>query len=583
MVPDVATFAVDDGFAYAVPSDLHVELGSIVRVPLGGRRVRGWVVATGEADRPGLREVLAVSGDHPVLNRGLLDVVRWAAVHYVAPLAAVIAKTTPPNLPKGRPGALQALPGALPPPELESVADTAAAGRRTGAHAWVGGSGWADRIAGVSAPVLSAGRSILVVAASMIEAEALAADLTGRLGRRVHLSGPERSARQNTTAWVAMQQPGRLLVATREGAFWPIAGLAAAFVVEDGRRGLKDKATPTTHARDVLWRRSGVERFSLVLCGPVPTAEVVGRGATVVATGPRPWGLIEVVDRTGDPPGRGVIAERTRAALHAVVRAGGRAFVFTERRARAMRCVACRRLRVCGVCGARTDRDAVCQRCSTVLGECAGCGGARFEPLGAPVDRVVAEISRFLGPRAVGESGSGAAVVVGTERDLPGLGKVDLSVIVDADGLLRAPHFRAVEDGMRLMARVMAAAGPGRGRRGIVQTADPAHRAIAALRRGDPMPLVRAEIDSRASLGFPPHGELIVIEAQDPPADADGRIRSALGDRAAVLGPAERRDRLRWLIQGSDLRPARLALRPLVQDWRDAGARVRVDVDPIDL
>jgi primosomal protein N' (replication factor Y) len=196
---------------------------------------------------------------------------------------------------------------------------------------------------------------------------------------------------------------------------------------------------------------------------------------------------------------------------------------------------------------------------------------------------VIAEAEGFLGRELVGEAGSGRAVEVGTERDLPHLGALDLSVIVDADGLVRAPNYRAVEDGLRIMARVAAAAGTGRGRRAIVQTADAGHPAVEALRRADPVGLLRREIESRSVLGFPPHGELLVVEVQDPPEGADGAMRKAVGERATVMGPAERSGRTRWLIQGTDLRPARLALRGLVQDWRDAGARVRVDADPIDL
>jgi primosomal protein N' len=199
------------------------------------------------------------------------------------------------------------------------------------------------------------------------------------------------------------------------------------------------------------------------------------------------------------------------------------------------------------------------------------------------VGRLVAEAGGFLGREAVGEAGSGRPVVVGTERDLSGLGRVDLGVVVDADGLLRAPHYRAVEDGLRLMARVAAAAGPGRGRRALVQTADPGHPALAALRRGDPLPLLEGEALSRAAVGFPPAGEIIVIEAAGAPEGADAVLREAVGGRAEVHGPADRGGRVRWLLQGRDLQGPRLMLRGLVQEWREAGARVRVDADPIDL
>jgi len=588
VVPDLATFAVDDGFAYLVPDDVDVEVGAIVRVPLGGRRVRGWVTALGEEPRRELRPLLGRSGDLPVFGPRLLQVLRWAAVHYVAPLATVLQKAGPPNLPRRNgPGeALRPLgPGGSSP--LPRVSGNAASGTRGRAVVWSGPGPWADPIASVAAPALAVGRSALVVAPSVVEAERLAAGLGRALGEeRVVVASSWVDAATATAAWVAAAtRGGHVVVGTREAAFWPVSGLAAAFVVGDGRRALKDKATPTTHARDVVWQRSRVERFEAVVCGLVPSGEALARGPEVVIAA-RPWGLVEVVDRTEDPPGgRGVLAERTRAALRAVIRSGGRAFLFAHRRAPALRCVRCRALRLCPSCGAQPGRDETCPRCGAVLGLCTSCRGSRFEPLGADVARVVREAAGVLGAGMVAAAGAaGARVAVGSERDLPALQPVDLGVIVDADGLLRAPTYRAAEDGLRLMGRVAAAAGRGGGRRAIVQTADPGHPAIQALRRADPVAFVRADVAERAALGFPPAGgEMLVLEVGDPPDGTDALVRAALGGRADVHGPASHRGTTRWLVQAGDLRPAKIALRQVVQELRDRGGRVRVDADPTDL
>ena len=45
VVPDIASFAVDDGFTYRVPENLAVTVGSRVRIRVGGRRMRGFVTA----------------------------------------------------------------------------------------------------------------------------------------------------------------------------------------------------------------------------------------------------------------------------------------------------------------------------------------------------------------------------------------------------------------------------------------------------------------------------------------------------------------------------------------------------------
>ena len=104
VVPDLPTFAVDDGFTYRVPTGMDLEVGSVVRIPLGGRRVRGFVVGL-RAERPGtrsprLKDVAGRSGDRPVFDEQMLETLRWAAVHYVGPMATVLGRSAPPNVPR---------------------------------------------------------------------------------------------------------------------------------------------------------------------------------------------------------------------------------------------------------------------------------------------------------------------------------------------------------------------------------------------------------------------------------------------------------------------------------------------------
>jgi primosomal protein N' (replication factor Y) len=194
----------------------------------------------------------------------------------------------------------------------------------------------------------------------------------------------------------------------------------------------------------------------------------------------------------------------------------------------------------------------------------------------------MAEVARIVGHDAVGEAGSTRPVVVGTERDLPGL-SVDLTVVVDADGPLLAPNYRAGEDALRVLGRAVAAAGTGRGRRAVVQTADPGHPVIAALVAGDPIDFVRSDASHRSAAGFPPGGEIVVVEASGLQSGSERELAEEIGRRAEVHGPAPSGEGLRWLLQGRDLASARTVLRGVVGRWREGGARVRVDADPIEL
>jgi primosomal protein N' (replication factor Y) len=591
VVPELATFAVDDGFSYAVPDALTgVEIGSIVRVPLGGRKVRGYVVdiRTGaRPDRP-LKEIVGVSGDLSGFDARHLETLRWAALHYVAPVAALLPRSTPPNLPRlsrsaaekkeGR--SLEALPSS-PRPEATTAAAT---GRRIRPQYLVRSRTDAETVAGLVGGVIEAGKSAMVVVPTVAEAESLAGGLSAFFGDRVSLATSSLPARRVTATWVrARVDPGTLTVGTREVAFWPIRDLGIALVVEEGRRGMKATQTPTLHVREILRRRAAIERFQLAFAGPVPTTETLAAGFDIHEEAGRVWPLVEVVDRSDEAPGSGLIGERVRRALSMVARKGGSAFVLVHRRgyAPAFRCISCREIRRCTVCGAAADRGDVCRRCGASHGACAECGGGRFEPLGAGVGRIVDDLRRTLGD-SVGPVGeSDRSVLVGTERDLPTAQQVDVAAAVDIDGVMLAPHYRASEDALRLVARLAGKVRPGSGNRCMVQTGMPDHEVIAALRSGHPMPFLRSELGHREGDGFPPMGELVAIDVREVPDGADAALRETVG--AGVHGPAATPEGMRWLLQGSDLREAKIRLRGLVQRWRDAGARVRVDVDPIDL
>ena len=88
VAPDLT--AVERVFDYVVPDALAalVRVGTIVRVPLHGRRVRGWVVADGvtsETTEDRLLEVLAVASDGPPPD--VVDLAGWIAWRWSGPVS----------------------------------------------------------------------------------------------------------------------------------------------------------------------------------------------------------------------------------------------------------------------------------------------------------------------------------------------------------------------------------------------------------------------------------------------------------------------------------------------------------------
>lgn len=89
--------------AYRVPEPLQplAKVGVRVRVPAGKRRVVGWLVGFRDAAPAGveLRDVEAVLDLEPVLTGDLLELARFVADYYIAPLGEVLRSMLPADLP----------------------------------------------------------------------------------------------------------------------------------------------------------------------------------------------------------------------------------------------------------------------------------------------------------------------------------------------------------------------------------------------------------------------------------------------------------------------------------------------------
>ncbi|HEX5095145.1 MAG TPA: primosomal protein N', partial [Acidimicrobiia bacterium] len=93
VVPDVTALARE--FDYLVPEEFaaRVRVGTIVRVPLHGRKVRGWVVEDDVAPRDGLLPLAAVVSDGPPAD--VVALTDWIAWRWAGPRVAVLRSASP--------------------------------------------------------------------------------------------------------------------------------------------------------------------------------------------------------------------------------------------------------------------------------------------------------------------------------------------------------------------------------------------------------------------------------------------------------------------------------------------------------
>ncbi|MGO3653597.1 MAG: replication restart helicase PriA [Sphingobacterium sp.] len=254
---------------------------------------------------------------------------------------------------------------------------------------------------------------------------------------------------------------------------------------------------------------------------------------------------------------------------------------------------------------------------------CPACGTAHLQSKGFGTERVVEELEVLLPDLRIGrldfDSTKGKHgfdrvisafdnhqydVLVGTQMITKGLdfGNVSLIGIVNADGIINFPDFRAYERAFSLFSQVAGRAGRRRTEgRVIIQTQVPHHRILEQVMKHDYQEMFSIEAQERKNFNYPPFYRLIRLDIKhsnqswvhDAAQRFAGLLRQSLGAR--VLGPEPPLiSRVRnYFIQTITLKIERketsiVKVKELIRqaivhfelDKKNRGVRIQIDVDP---
>ena len=565
VLPDVT--AVDRAFDYSVPDDLaaRVRVGTIVRVPLHGRRVRGWVVDDDVEPETGeLFDLLGVSSEGP--PPAVVALTEWIAWRWCGPRVAVLRSASPPNNVGIPPtvGANSVLSATESLPTLVGVL------RRPPLL---------DRRAVVE-ELCASGGSTIVCVADAGRARALTRYLQDA-GRAVAFLHSVASDAARTEAWQRAARGRVVVVGGRVAALAPVPDLRAAVVVDDADEALQEERTPTWHARDVLVERAARAEAPCTILSPAPTVEAITIANGNIEAPARDveqqgWPRVQVVDRRREPPGAGLLTDELVAALR---NAHGLAVCVLNRRGRF-------RLLACATCqhllrwDRGADRPLVCPEC----------GATKLRVVRAGVTRVKEELAAILRDRRVVDVDvetidvPAADIAVGTEavlhRSSVRRARPVLVAYLDLDQELLAPRYRAGAQAHWLLTRgaQLLAARPRHETLLVLQTRIPDHVVVRALGNGDPALAAAAELDDRRLLAYPPFGALAELSGDEKPLLAAVDELRALDVQSAgvqAFGPADGR----VLVHAPSWPALADALTRAVPAGRALG-RLRAAVDP---
>jgi primosomal protein N' (replication factor Y) len=588
--------ALDRELDYSIPVRMagRVDVGSVVRVPLHGRKVRGFVTALrDEARIASPASISALVSKEPLFAQAELDLARWAADRYVVSMGSVLHRAVPGRF--SAPSAPRAKPRPQPP---------------------VARPAWLARADGLDRVVDSGRRAIVITptAAQAAEAVAYASQRAAESGRgtlvispRVELAGRIAAAVGGSAllhgdlppslrakAWArARDGCARTLVGGRAALFAPLPNLGLVVVLGSHDDALKDERSPRLHALRVAMHRASSAGAAFMALGPAPPMELATSCEVLAPVRASRTARPEVV-----APRPGPLTARLVDAVSEAIARGADALVFCARRGLALRvrCRDCGWYPRCDRCGlglvlgdAEGSRELRCRGCARrqrVPSRCADCGSDKLDGVGWGSERIAAGL-RGAGVKPVLRADAASplpadrprpAAIVGTRAALESLhgGLVGAVCVADLDQLLGRADFRAAERAFQTMCDLAGALEPGG--RFIVQTREPSSHAVQAFTRGSWTWFAQRELELRKAGGWPPYG--FVVRVDLPSRDVADALSKAVGRDTRLVGPLGRPGGS-WSLM---LRGKRLAeITPRLREFALAHPGVRIDVDPVDV
>ncbi len=492
----------------------------------------------------------------------------------------------------------------------------------------VTGSGKTEVYLHAVADTLAAGRGAIVLVPEIALTPQALTRFEARLGDVVAVMHSGITGAQRAAEWQRLARgEARVCIGPRSAVFAPIADIGLIIVDEEHEASYKNEGDPRYDARTVAAQRARDHRAVLLLGSATPRPETVADTTRLrlrERVDRRPLPPVQVLDMRGH---HHPLHPETRNALSDLRRSGGKAIVLLNRRgwSNFLSCRACGRVWTCPQCDValvlhRAGGRVACHHCGhsePVPSRCPDCASVSVARHGAGTERVEHELREALGDptfpvlRLDADSTgldaraatlarfetANAGVLVGTQmvakgHDFPDVG---LGIVLDADGTLRFPDFRAEERTFALVTQLAGRAGRGiAGGRVLVQTIAPDARSITFASRHDADGFIEGELARRELLRYPPFASLIrVVCAAEQPGDA-AALAAALVQRidppeATVLGPAplfrlRGKSRSQLVVKGANRRAAiaavGAAVEAIARTASKRGVSVSVDVDP---
>lgn len=447
--------------------------------------------------------------------------------------------------------------------------------------------------------------------------------------------------------WLAASTgAAKIVIGTRLSVFTPMPHLKLIVVDEEHDGSYKQQDGMRYHARDVAMVRAKQLNIPIILGSATPSLETWNNATKASNTNKSQYGLLTLKQRAvqnaqlpsifcidiAKSPTENGLSPLLVKALRERFKRGEQSLLFLNRRGYApvLHCNVCQWVSSCTRCAAKlvvhlSQKRLKCHHCGLeqkIPLQCPSCGNADIKPIGQATQRLEQTLQTLL-PNAriarvdrdsmrskdaltdmLAQVHAGEIdILVGTQmlakgHDFPNLTLVG---VLDTDGALYSPDFRAAE---KLFAQLMQVAGrAGRADKAgevLIQTAFPQHVLFDALRSQDYVSFADAQLQERTTMQFPPSSFFALLRAEAADFSVVNQFLTAAVSLARQLNSEvmiydvirPQMERLKSMERGQLLLQAntRMALQRLLKMWMPKlrglplanKVRWSLDIDPLE-
>jgi len=495
---------------------------------------------------------------------------------------------------------------------------------------------------------LKEGRQIIILAPTESHLSELARLLEKEFKDNIVVFDEKIDQKAKYQKWIKIRNSRvNIVLGMRSAIFVPFDKLGLIIVEREHSSLYKEKRSPRYNAREVALKRAELENIPLILSSETPSIESYWNVhennflEVDLNVGGEKENLLKktIIDITKEKSKKKVISYELQQAISRSLKSKKQVVLFLNKRGFSsfMICSQCGYIPKCADCNTSLSyhldiqkrAQLICHNCgkrAKVMDVCAKCGSKDIRPLGMGTQKLESEIKKMF-PRAkikrldrdsLIKNGDyrqileefkkrDTDILIGTQMVLKGVdfNNVNLIGIISADTLMNLPDYRSGEKTFQLLSEVISSfreiSFP---KEVIIQTFNPEHHCIVALKEQDDNFFYKKEIELRKELDYPPFTHIIRIEIRGEEKeevkqrakyligylDSLRKIEESaefklLGAANMVLWKSRNNFKVQFLIKVKDLERFNQAFKKkydkMLSRHFDQKNRLTIDVDPV--